>query len=87
MKFKVNDLISNIIVIIIILGVAVGLAVMGYNYAKMTDIEDDNTTLIDSEFSTIHKINIEGHDYIYTEEGGIVHSESCPCKITIKPSN
>lgn len=84
---------DNIGVIITILIIFCLSFILGACYSEMTSVkEDQNTDDVDEYVinSTIREIYYQNHYYLYNLQGGIIHSESCPCyynETDIKPSD
>jgi hypothetical protein len=42
-------------------------------------------TVTDCGFCSYRIINVDGHEYLSYDQGGIIHLESCPCKTRHEP--
>lgn len=54
----------------------------GDNHKQGSLVNDTSKATVRSlsDFTLINEVEYEGHKYLSVYHGGIIHSESCPCK-------
>jgi hypothetical protein len=54
---------------------------VGEPITPVVEEKAERVTLVDNGGTTLLYIyKVDGHEYIASSKGGIIHSESCPCK-------
>ena len=51
------------------------------NRKYYTEEKMELVTIYTSGEVSVYKVVIDEHDYLLKDNGGIVHSESCPCRL------
>ena len=62
--------------------IASALCISGCEVRTEIPVPKHNTIMVD-QWSRLYVIDVKGHEYIIFgggHKGGIIHSESCPCK-------